>query len=298
MKSTWTERAKAISFDPSGLVVVKGINVQTALEELDNYVSSLAGGGGDPGSPGADGESAYQIWLDLGNTGTEADFIASLTGPEGESAYQVWLDLGNTGTEADFIASLRGPAGTDGTNGVDGTDGASAYQIWLGLGNTGTEADFIASLTGPAGVDGADGGIEIAAAIINANYVPTNAQADVPGAQLVVPANSGPFELEVLGGVYGGITTGTQPANTVIQIQLQFVDEANTIVAFSAAATIATGTSYSTVVTIPIAQSFGNFTTDKTYRLQARMTALANGASSVLNFGGIFPARTMRAVRR
>lgn len=47
-----------------------------------------------------------------------------LQGPAGESAYQVWLDAGNTGTEADFLASLKGatgPAGADGKDGKDGT---------------------------------------------------------------------------------------------------------------------------------------------------------------------------------
>lgn len=38
---------------------------------------------GTDGQPGADGKSAYQIWLDAGNTGTEADFLASLVGPQG-----------------------------------------------------------------------------------------------------------------------------------------------------------------------------------------------------------------------
>lgn len=229
-KTTWTEQAKAISFDPSGLVVVKGINVQAALAELDNYVSGLAGGGDGPGSPGADGESAYQIWLDLGNTGTEQDFINSLIGP--------------------------------------------------------------------AGAAGADGGIEIAAAIINANFSLTNAQTDVPGAQLVVPANSGPFELEFLGGVFGTIITGTNAANTVIQIQLQILDETNAIVAYSPQGVVATGTSFAAPVTIPVGQSFPNFAIDKTYRLQARLSTTNVGASGTLNFAGIYPARTMRAVRR
>ena len=34
------------------------------------------------------GLSAYEIWLDLGNTGTEQDFIDSLTGPEGPQGAQ------------------------------------------------------------------------------------------------------------------------------------------------------------------------------------------------------------------
>ncbi|WP_297868451.1 hypothetical protein [uncultured Flavobacterium sp.] len=151
------------------------------------------GPAGTNGTNGLDGLSAYQIWLNSGNTGTEADFIASLQGVQGPagtngtngtdglSAYQIWINNGNSGTETDFIASLQGaqgpagatgatgpagvtgpqgPAGSngiDGVNGTNGTDGLSAYQIWLNLGNVGTEADFITSLTGPQGTQGAQG---------------------------------------------------------------------------------------------------------------------------------------------
>ena len=38
-------------------------------------------------------------------------------GANGLSAYQIWLNAGNTGTEADFLASLVGTPGTNGTNG-------------------------------------------------------------------------------------------------------------------------------------------------------------------------------------
>jgi len=37
-----------------------------------------------PGTPGTNGLSAYQEWLNLGNTGSEQDFIDSLRGPQGE----------------------------------------------------------------------------------------------------------------------------------------------------------------------------------------------------------------------
>lgn len=38
-----------------------------------------------PGPKGDTGASAYESWLALGNTGTEAEFIASLEGPQGET---------------------------------------------------------------------------------------------------------------------------------------------------------------------------------------------------------------------
>ena len=122
--------------------------------------SNVPGPKGDPGDPGADGDSAYQVWLDEGNTGTEQDFLDSLKGTDGtpgdpgadgDSAYQVWLDAGNTGTEQEFLDSLKG---TDGTPGDPGADGDSAYQVWLDAGNTGTEQEFLDSLKGADGDPG------------------------------------------------------------------------------------------------------------------------------------------------
>lgn len=131
---------------------------------------------------GEDGKSAYQLWLEVGNTGTFEDFLnsirgysayevavingfvgtevqwlQSLIGEDGLSAYQLWLQQGNTGTVQDFLDSLRGQDGYTPIKGIDyfdGQDGESAYQIWLDLGNSGTEQDFINSLQGEDGTDG------------------------------------------------------------------------------------------------------------------------------------------------
>ena len=171
---------------------------------------------GTNGQDGIDGKSAYQIWLDNGHTGTEADFLTWLKGKDGtnglngkdgkdgtngtngqdgingKSAYQIWLDNGHTGTEADFLTWLKGKDGTNGLNGKDGAngkdgkdgangtngqngiDGKSAYQIWLDNGNTGTEADFLTWLKGKDGANGQDGangkdGTGIQSATINNN---------------------------------------------------------------------------------------------------------------------------------
>lgn len=101
--------------------------------------------GGVPGVKGDDGLSAYQIWLNQGNTGTIQDYLNSLKGAKGDngiSAYQVWLNQGNTGTEQDYINSLKGD------------DGLSSYQVWLAQGNTGTVQDYLNSLKGVKGDDG------------------------------------------------------------------------------------------------------------------------------------------------
>ena len=49
-----------------------------------------------------------------------------IQGPQGSSAYEIWLNLGNTGTEQDFIDSLTGPAGPAGPPGPPGPAGSTS----------------------------------------------------------------------------------------------------------------------------------------------------------------------------
>ncbi|MEY4349112.1 MAG: hypothetical protein RL719_409, partial [Actinomycetota bacterium] len=115
---------------------------------------------GVAGVNGAAGVGAYQLWLTLGNTGTEQDFLDSLTGKQGKpgtdgltgatgkSAYQLWLAAGNKGTTKDFLNSLVGD---------QGATGLSAYELWLKEGNAGSANDFLRSLVGAPGANGANG---------------------------------------------------------------------------------------------------------------------------------------------
>jgi len=93
---------------------------------------------------------------------------SGVQGIDGKSAYGIWLDLGNTGTEQDFIDSL---IGDDGDPGDPGDDGDSAYEVWLALGNTGTEQDFIDSLKGADGEDGDDFAFELPDGVENGDYL-------------------------------------------------------------------------------------------------------------------------------
>ena len=101
-------------------------------------------GNGPQGPEGDQGLSAYEVWLSLGNTGTETDFFNSLTGPAGANG-------------ADGATGPPGTPGNDGANGLDGANGQSAYELWLAQGNSGTEADFLNSLIGPQGTPGSNG---------------------------------------------------------------------------------------------------------------------------------------------
>jgi hypothetical protein len=88
---------------------------------------------------------------------TFRDTIPVTVGPAGLSAYEIWLDEGNSGSITEFLNSLIGAPGATGDPGSDGSDGLSAYQIWLNEGNTGTPSDFLTSLIGASGQDGSPG---------------------------------------------------------------------------------------------------------------------------------------------
>ena len=56
----------------------------------------------------------------------------NILGQNGKSAYEIWLEAGNTGTKDDFLNSLKGTNGSPGLPGKDATvDGA--YEMLLGL---------------------------------------------------------------------------------------------------------------------------------------------------------------------
>lgn len=103
------------------------------------------------GQPGADGKSAYQVWLDAGNTGTEADFLASLQGAEGDPGPANVLTIGAvdtlapgspataeiTGTSPNQVLNLGIPQGEPGS---DGSGGGSTIPA---LGEPGSPGFFI-----------------------------------------------------------------------------------------------------------------------------------------------------------
>ena len=93
-------------------------------------------------------------WQKLANSGE-----VGTAGQDGDSAYQVWLDAGNTGSEQDFLDSLVGAAGAPGAAGQDGNDGQQGIQGIQGSpGNDGNDgAQGIQGIQGPAGNDGNDG---------------------------------------------------------------------------------------------------------------------------------------------
>jgi len=134
--------------------------------EMSMDLSTVKGGGS--GAPGKDGKSAYQVWLDLGNEGTEEDFIDSLEGPAGPE--------GKQGRQGD--AGPVGPAGltwrhqwnsttTYQSDDAVGYAGASWFALKESTGNVPNEdaSEYWALLAsqgargpeGPQGVQGIQG---------------------------------------------------------------------------------------------------------------------------------------------
>lgn len=119
------------------------------------------GGGADkpgpPGPKGDDGLSAYQVWLEAGNKGTEADFLASLKGAKGDTGTPG--AKGDTGAKGDQgIQGAKGDAGTPGAKGDTGADGKQGIQGEKGqTGAPGVQGDKgdkdEKGDTGPAGKD-------------------------------------------------------------------------------------------------------------------------------------------------
>ena len=137
---------------------------------------------------GTQGKSAYQSWLDQGNTGNEGAFIASLKGEDGKtpdftvedgvlkyktdkndsnetfktlatvkgkSAYESWKDDGNTGSESEFVASLQGS--TCGVTKQEDTETVSGVrQTTVTFINSCTNQAIGNSIVVKDGVDGAD----------------------------------------------------------------------------------------------------------------------------------------------
>lgn len=105
---------------------------------------------GEQGVAGVNGKSAYEIWKDKGNTGTEQDFLNSLKGQNGiqgqkgekgntgESAFETWkrVKSKHTANETEFLDSLKGAKGDTGSKGSDGIQGQKGND---GIGITNIE---------------------------------------------------------------------------------------------------------------------------------------------------------------
>ena len=119
----------------------------TTTAELHN------GEKGDTGSRGAAGKSAYEVALQNGFTGTEADWLTSLKGQKGDTGAKGEPgekgergekgEAGETGEKGE--KGDTGTPGKDGVNGTDGKDGADGFSPTVTVTETSTGATITAT---------------------------------------------------------------------------------------------------------------------------------------------------------
>ena len=110
-------------------------------------------------SKGTDGKSAYEIAVEHGFAGTEAEWLESLKGVDGKDGVNGKDGCdGRNGADGlpgkDGKDGADGLPGRDGIDGVNGSDGKSAYIIAVEHGFSGTENEWLQSLKGADGRDG------------------------------------------------------------------------------------------------------------------------------------------------
>ena len=121
---------------PAEVTITPGSNIRMNVVVSSNTPTNvsitasqgLQGPAGANGTIGVDGKSAYEIWLEEGNTGTEQDFLDSLVGAQGPAGAS-----GANGVAIDFIQNTT-PTGT-------GTSSIPAGALWFHT-NTGIQYTY------------------------------------------------------------------------------------------------------------------------------------------------------------
>ena len=94
------------------------ITIEDFEKRFAEAVKNAKGEKGDKGDTGLQGEKG-----DKGDTGER--------GVDGKSAYQVWLELGNSGSEQDFINSLKPKVERHGPTGCTLDTSTKPWTIWF-----------------------------------------------------------------------------------------------------------------------------------------------------------------------
>lgn len=125
-------RIEQSGFSSSGSEVVPPTPdlYQQLIAKIDEKIASV--------HDGADGASAYEIAVENGYTGTEAEWLSSLKGEKGDAGEQGIQGI--QGEKGD-----TGAAGKDGMNGTDGRDGANGFSPTVIVTETSTGATITAT---------------------------------------------------------------------------------------------------------------------------------------------------------
>ena len=115
------------------------------LKKIDGKIASLHDG--KDGKDGENGKSAYEIAVQNGYDGTEADWLTSLKGQKGDTGAKGERgekgEAGETGEKGE--KGDTGTPGKDGVNGTDGKDGADGFSPTVTVTETSTGATITAT---------------------------------------------------------------------------------------------------------------------------------------------------------
>ena len=97
--------------------------IDEALKKVES-IEQIKGEKGDKGDKGDTGERGAD-----GKDGTNG--VDGKNGQDGKSAYQIWLDLGNSGSEQDFINSLKPKVERHAPTGYSLDTSSKPWTIWF-----------------------------------------------------------------------------------------------------------------------------------------------------------------------
>lgn len=149
--SSYYEPISKIEFENKIIIDSKLSNNSNNLVQNKVITKALNTKVSDPINPGGVGQ-----FLAFKNNQTE--WVNFPKGLDGKSAYEIWLENGNQGTEEEFISSLKGATGERGETGDKGDTGDAGKNGETGdKGDKGAKGDTGAK--GATGLTGASPGV-------------------------------------------------------------------------------------------------------------------------------------------
>jgi hypothetical protein len=106
-----------------------GASSREGADVVNSVLALLIGPEGKPGLLGPEGKSAFDLAAAAGFTGTQAEWLVSLTGRNGDSAYDIAIQTGFKGTKEEWLRTLVGTPGGAGAAGAAGAAGVAGTGV-------------------------------------------------------------------------------------------------------------------------------------------------------------------------
>lgn len=109
------------------------ITIEDFEKRFDEAVKNAKGDTGERGADGKDGRDGVNGKDGINGTNGRdgVDGKNGQDGKDGKSAYQIWLDLGNSGTEQDFINSLKATQERHAPTGYTLDTSTKPWTVWF-----------------------------------------------------------------------------------------------------------------------------------------------------------------------